>query len=450
MSRPNIIYMNCHDTGRYLQPYGAPVQTPNLQRFAEDAVVFRQAYCMNPTCSPSRAALVTGMAPHNNGMFGLGHIGWKLNDYRQHWVHTLHDAGYSSWFVGNQHVAKGRQQIGYQNFISEPGESESARGVERFFKDAPKEPFYLEVGFGLCHRWAARFPTPLAKHDPRWVQPPPCLPDDPRTRKEFAGFLRLTHELDLHFGVMLQALEDSGLADNTLVICTTDHGIDFPHMKCTLRDDGIGVFLMMRGPKDSAWRGGKVLPALVSQIDVFPTICELAGIEPPEWLQGVSLQPLVDGEAEEVREEIYAEVNYHAAYQPMRCIRTKRWKYVRRYYDHPKKISPNQIPCPSRELWDEHGWRDREEPKEELYDLVFDPGEANNLAADPDHAAIRDDLARRLLAWMKETDDPILQGPIPLEEGCTIAHWDQSECRDGMISAEEWNPVLEADNAGGW
>ncbi len=76
--KPNIIYLNSHDTGRWIQPYGYPVSTPNLQCFAEDAVVFRNAYCMNPTCSPNRAAMLTGQAPHSSGMLGLAHMGWRL------------------------------------------------------------------------------------------------------------------------------------------------------------------------------------------------------------------------------------------------------------------------------------------------------------------------------------------------------------------------------------
>ena len=89
MSRPNILYLHSHDTGRYIEPYGYPVPTPNLQAFAEQGVVFRQAFCGGPTCSPSRAALLTGQAPHSSGMIGLAHMGFKLHDYSQHIVHTL-------------------------------------------------------------------------------------------------------------------------------------------------------------------------------------------------------------------------------------------------------------------------------------------------------------------------------------------------------------------------
>lgn len=445
-NRPNIIYLNSHDTGRWIQPYGYPVSTPNLQRFAEDAVVFRNAFCMNPTCSPSRAALLTGQAPHSSGMLGLAHLGWRLNDTRQHWVHTLHDAGYTSYFTGGQHLApgtEGTQSLGYHHILEASGQRGWAARAATFLQDAPEQPFYLEVGFSDCHRRGQRFPEPLPEDDPRWLRGPACLPDDPRIRREFAGFRQTAADLDRNLGIILSGLESSGLADNTVVIITTDHGIDFPHMKCTLRDDGLGVFLMMRGPRGGAWRGGRVIEGMVSHIDVFPTLCDLVGCERPAWLQGRSLTPLVKGDADEVNEAVFGEINYHAAYQPMRCIRTKRWKYIRRFYRRPTMIPPNQAPCPSRDVWEEQGWLEREEPREELYDLIFDPGESRNLAADPAHADIRDELRKRLEAWMRDTNDPLLDGHIRLVDGGNTVTWDQLSNHGKRMEAEEWNAWLQ-------
>ena len=106
VSRPNILYMNSHDTGRYVQPYGHAVPTPNLQRLAEQGLLFRQAFSAAATCSPSRAALVTGQCPHRNGMVGLAHRNFRLNDDGRHLLHALRKAGYSSTLVGCQHVAR--------------------------------------------------------------------------------------------------------------------------------------------------------------------------------------------------------------------------------------------------------------------------------------------------------------------------------------------------------
>ena len=113
MSRPNILYVHSHDTGRYVQPYGHAVETPNIQRLAEAGIPFRRAFSAAPTCTPSRASLLTGQWAHSAGMMGLAHRGFSLNDLNQHLIHTLRRAGYASALIGVQHVAKEPAQIGY-------------------------------------------------------------------------------------------------------------------------------------------------------------------------------------------------------------------------------------------------------------------------------------------------------------------------------------------------
>ena len=120
---PNIIYIHSHDSGRYLQPYGYAVPTPNLQRLATEGVLFRRAFSAAPTCSPSRAALLTGQCPHSNGMLGLAHRGFSLNDYKKHIVHTLRTKGYRSVLAGLQHVAAQPETIGYDEIISPKSKS---------------------------------------------------------------------------------------------------------------------------------------------------------------------------------------------------------------------------------------------------------------------------------------------------------------------------------------
>lgn len=105
MSLFNVLYLHSHDTGRYIQPYGYGVSTPNLQRFAEDRVLYRHAFCVGPTCSPSRAGLLTGRPPHAVGMFGLAHRGWRLDGYSVTLPARLTRAGYKTAFAGIQHIA---------------------------------------------------------------------------------------------------------------------------------------------------------------------------------------------------------------------------------------------------------------------------------------------------------------------------------------------------------
>jgi N-sulfoglucosamine sulfohydrolase len=428
MTKPNILYIHTHDIGRYVQPYGYAVPTPHIQKLAEEGVLFRQAFCANPTCSASRAALLTGMYPHNNGMTGLAHRGWSLNDYSQHIVHTLRRAGDTTVLSGVQHVAshtqvEAWQTIGYDRCIGNAFEAHT-RAVE-FLESAPEQPFFLSVGFSDTHR---EYEPLNGIDDPRYCRPPDPLPDTPETREDMACFKASARTLDAKMGEVFDALERTGLAENTLVICTTDHGIAFPRMKCTLTEGGIGVMLIMRGA--GGFVGGRVIDSLVSHIDIFPTLCDLLDIEPPDWLQGVSLMPLIRGDVDAVRDEIFAEVNYHAAYEPLRCIRTSRWSYIRRFDGRTRPVLPNCDDGLSKTLWMDAGWAGIPPDEEALYNLIFDPHEAHNLVGNPRVAGVLADLRARLDTWMHDTDDPLLHGPVPAPEGAVVNNVDGISPRD--------------------
>lgn len=412
--RPNILYIHSHDTGRYLQPYGHAVPAPNLQRLAEGGVLFRKAFNAAPTCSPSRASLLTGMCPHSNGMLGLAHRGFAMADYRQHILHTLRPAGYHTELIGLQHIATDPKVIGYDRVQSFQGNrtEDVAPAAAAFLANAPAAPFFLDVGFFETHR---TFRQPGPREDARFCLPPAPIPDTPEAREDIAAFKASARVMDEGVGVVLRALESSGLAANTLVISTTDHGIPFPAMKCNCTDHGMGVSLIARGP--GGFSGGKVVDAMVSHLDLFPTICDLLEIEKPGRLQGASLLPLVRGEAQEIHEEIFAEVNYHAAYEPQRAVRTHRWKYIRRYDGRTHPNLPNCDDGPSKSVWLNDGWRDRAVDAEQLYDLVFDPNETRNAAADPASRAALEEMRGRLQRWMHATVDPILRGPIAAPPG---------------------------------
>ena len=431
--RPNILYLHTHDVGRYVQPYGYAIPTPHLQALAEEGVLFRRAFCANPTCAASRSTLLTGMYPHNNGMTGLAHRGWSLNDYRQHLVHTLRAAGYETVLTGVQHVVSHQrgepwQVIGYDRWL---GDDDAHERAVAFLESAPDEPFFLAVGFSDTHR---EFGPVTDAGDPRYCKPPAPLPDAPETREDMARYMTSAREVDAKMGAVLAALARTGLDETTLVIGTTDHGPAFPRMKCTLTDSGTGVMLILRGP--GGFEGGRVVESMVGHIDIFPTLCEFLEIEPPSWLQGVSLMPLIRGEAESVRDEIFTEVNYHAAYEPMRAIRTPRWKYIRRYDDRQGPVLPNCDDSLSKSLWLEHGWAEMAPEPEMLFDLIFDPNEAHNLVGDPRAQEILVDLRARLDAWMRETDDPLLRGPVPAPPGAVVND------PDGLSPQEPPQPVV--------
>jgi N-sulfoglucosamine sulfohydrolase len=421
---PNILYIHSHDTGRFVQPYGFQVPTPNIQMLADQGVLFREAFCAAPTCSGSRASLLTGLHCHNNGMLGLAHRGWTLNDYGQHWVHALRRGGYRSTLIGEQHISVDPRVIGYDEVV--PIDSSHAEYVAPLtieaLRDAPREPWFMSVGFFETHR---AFFAPTSVRDTLYSLPPSNLPDVVPTRKDVAAFKASARSLDQGIGAVLHALHDLGLVDNTLVLCTTDHGVAFPGAKATLFDRGIGVMMLMRGP--GGFMGGKVVDAPVSHLDVYPTLCELAGVEAPGWLQGSSLMPLVRGESERLHEAIFAETTYHAAYQPHRAARTERWKYIRRFDDYAHPVLANCDDSASKDVLVEAGWAEQVVPVEQLYDLVLDPGEGDNLAADPSRGEALVEMRGRLDAWMRETDDPLLYGPVAPPPGAVVnEQWQRS------------------------
>src|SRR6476469_1393474 len=182
-ARPNILYLHSHDTGRYVQPYGYAVPTPRIQGLAEEGVLFRQAFCAASTCSASRACRRTGQYAHSNGMMGLAHRGWSLNDYRHHMVHTLREqAGYHSVLVGEQHISKRPDIIGYDQVIKldTTRVDDVAPVTVELLRDPPAQPFFMSVGFFETHR---EFFEPL-KHDHFSVRAPAKLHNLPQTRRD--------------------------------------------------------------------------------------------------------------------------------------------------------------------------------------------------------------------------------------------------------------------------
>jgi len=416
-TRPHILYLHSHDTGRYTAPYGHAVHTPNLQKLAERGMLFRQAFTVNPTCSPSRACLLTSRCAHNNGMLGLAHRGSALADPSQTLPAYLREHGYETVLTGVQHVAAHdvpAERYGYSRDLrGEPTPEFTGPGVNdqktvhrtvEFLKgwDAEK-PLFLDVGFFTTHRTG---------NTPEGVQ----WHNTPETRADFADYAVAVSRLDDYMGAVLDALDEAGMSENTLVICTTDHGIAFPHMKCNLTDHGLGVMLTLAGPAGNGQRfdDGRVCDAMVSQIDLFPTVCDTVGLEKPGWLQGVTLSPLAQDASATVRDEVFAEVNYHAAHEPKRAVRTRRYKYIRRVTVREHPVLPNCDPGVSKDLLLEQGWRQRPQEAERLYDLMYDPQEACNRIDDPAYADVAQQMRDKLDRWMRDTNDPALSGTVHL------------------------------------
>lgn len=416
----NILYLHTHDTGRYIEPYGHRVPTPHLMELAKSGFLFRNAYCAAPTCSPSRSALLTGITPHENGMLGLAHRGFQLADYNRHLVRFLNEHNFETVLCGVQHEAPKEEMIGYQRILHDSDAKDDLRNAEKaadYIKNRTSgKPFFLSFGMFNTHR---DFPEISADIHPDYVLPPFPMADTKQNREDMAAYISSAGIVDRCVGQVLEALTEAGLDEETFILFTTDHGIAFPRMKCNLYDTGIGVSLIIRNPKAKSC--GRAIDSLVSQLDVFPTLCDVLGLKKPEWLQGISFLPLMEGEKDSIRNEIYSEVTYHAAYEPMRCIRTERFKLIRFFDHHTRAAVPaNMDDGLSKTFLFSHGYLDEEREKDMLFDLYLDPVERVNLIHDTRYQDIYMDLKTRLDQWMRETKDPLLQGRVPRPKGARI------------------------------
>jgi len=417
---PNILIIICHDLGQQLGSYGDPsLRTSNLDRLAEEGVRFENHFCTTPLCSPSRGSIITGRYPHTNGLIGLAHRGFDLNEGEMTVAHLLKAQGYETHLFGLEHEAREPDivKLGYE-FIHRERPFKCANVtpilVEFLKARAAKEgrPFFAMTGYSEVHR---RFDQEeYTPDDPKEVFIPPYLPDTPEVRLDIAQFHGLIHAVDSCVAEILGTLEEEGLAQNTWVIFTTDHGIAFPRAKSTLYDPGIKTALIMRWPK--GFVGGKVYRELMSNVDLLPTILEAIGAPIRENIEGKSFLALLRGQEYQPREEIFAEKTYHDIYDPIRAIRTKRFKYIRSFEKMPDLPLPSDIRKSLSARSIPQAFKGERAPVE-LYHLEADPNEMNNLAGKDEYAEIEKELSARLTKWLEETEDPILKGPIPAPPG---------------------------------
>ena len=413
----NLIYVHTHDSGRYMQPYGIGTDNPNFMRLARESFMFHQAHCTAPTCSCSRVGMLSGMAPHSSGMFGLAHRGFHMNDYHKHLSHYLHDHGYYTVLSGVQHEAKDDSVLGYDERFTKRSPSSRERDLASleyaldFLRSGRNgdKPFFLAFGMYSTH---------LVYEENRdieedFVLPPPPIVNTQKTRHDFSNYLTSLRTADELLGALLDEVDRLGLRENTVVIYTTDHGVSFPEMKCTLTDAGTGIALFIRHPQIG--RGAS--DAMVSHVDIFPTVCDMLNLPHPDWLQGKSLLPLMKGETDKVNDYVFSEVTYHAAYEPQRGVRSNRMKYIRLFDEDTHKPLVNIGDHEAKDAYLTSKLPHLPRKREFLFDLVADPMERINLVDVPEYREEYEELSRVLHQWMVDTNDPLLRGPIPMEPG---------------------------------
>ncbi len=448
----NILLLIADDHSPIAGCYGNPViKTPNMDSLAATGTLFEHPFCTTPSCSASRSVVLTGLHNHRNGQFGHAHEPANFHTHRRHQSipRILQSHGFSTGVIGKLHVNP--PEVFPWDFVSPGGPDGAARDVwgmaqhaRQFFTENKDKPFYLHVGFSDPHRSSG--PGLFANHrgypnvtkrtyDPADVIVPGFLPDTPEVRTELAEYYEAIDRLDQGVGFLLDALEDSGRAEDTLVIYMSDHGMPFPGAKGSPYDSGLHVPLIIRTPDQS--KRGLRSQALVNWTDILPTVIDWAGVDAADYeTHGSSLLPILEQERPAGRDEIFFSHTFHEIvnYFPFRGIRTRRYKYTKPL--HPELT----MPLPS-DLWKSPTWagvRSRgldkmgrrktqdvlHHAKEELYDIVADPMETNNLTGSSSHAATLKELREKVVNFRRETGDPWLgyferidSPPEPLASG---------------------------------
>jgi N-sulfoglucosamine sulfohydrolase len=414
MNKLNVIMLVPHDLGQHLGCYGIQaVHSENIDRLAAEGVRFQNSFCTAPQCSPSRASIFTGRYPHSNGVMGLTHadFAWDFNPGEKHLSEILHQAGYHTALMDYGHeVRRGKEHQRFDEVLPGGDGIERARHATAFFQrhKQDEQPFFLEIPFDETHRSEYGFEAAPEWRD-KGIYVPPYIVDEAASQEEFAGFQGLVRKLDGAVGLIRQSLEENGLAENTLLIFTSDHGIPFPRAKCSLYDPGLQVPLIL-WQKGASWMVGEVYDQLISNIDYLPTVLDFAGLDLPANVQGRSFAPLLRGGPYKQNEVIFGEMTYHDYYDPRRCLRTRDFKLIVNFTVAPFFMDPSQSWQPKCITVNPPNPSYAYHPPLELYDLNHDPLEFDNLADDPNYASKQRELLDRLSAWMQTTQDPLLEG----------------------------------------
>lgn len=412
---PNIVWLIADDVSPDLGAYGKPVRTPNLDRLAAEGMRFDRMFAQFASCSPSRASFFSGRYP---GSMDAGDMKIPLDDGIDLLPTMLRRAGYYSINAGKLHIG------GYESRSPRPGMllnyPENARpqfdavsevGVveewEALLEARPVDrPFFLSIGYHEAHRGWDPKALEAFPYDPAEVDVPPYLADIPEVREDIASYYSEISYMDRKIGEVLDKLDELGLAENTIVVFFSDHGLPFQRSKTQVYDSGTHVPFLIRWPAKIP--AGGVHTGLRELVDLAPTMCAAAGVEPSAGVQGVSFLVALEDPSAAGKQYVYAERNMHDTDDHIRAVRSERYKYIENAYpEEPMASAFDLIKSPAsramKRLYQEGKLPPEQShafvatrPAVELYDLSADPYELKNLAGEAELADVQQELAKQL------------------------------------------------------
>ena len=429
--RPNVLWLTFEDTSAYeFAAYGNPqARTPNFDRLAEEGILFENASSVAPHCSPARATLISGTHATTYGT-DLHRKAWPVPEDRYYFPRLLREAGY---FTSNN--AKTDYNAAGWNRVKDDVWSEQGKSATYNSDARGGRPFFSVFNSAISHMGRIRSfhldgRRDFGHLDPEGLELPPYVPDCAETRSDYAFHLEGVEDIDRWIGKCLTDLEESGLAEDTVVFVFGDHGGCLPRGKGYPFASGLRVPLAVRVPEK--WRGrcrfdaGSRTADLVGFEDFAATVLTLCGIEPPGHMSGRDFLSRV---ATPKPVQFAFRTNHGVHFDPLRIAFDGRYRYVRCYTPHvPMGLWQGyQWGCPGHLAWtrlhveetlpNEHAWFFREKPREYLFDEAADPWDRTNLADDPDHAEALSRLSAAVDEHMKSTRDLGLFPPSTRKTG---------------------------------
>ena len=465
---PNIVFIIADDLAwDDLGCYGHPnIQTPNIDKLAANGMRFENAFLTTSSCSPSRASIITGKYPHQTNAEQLH---WPLPAEQVTFVEKLKDAGYWTGQAGKWHLGEAVKDRfhkimevpvgGFQ--LQEDGSMETSTnesGCEDWIpilnsRDKTK-PFFLWLAAVDPHRdyKSGIIANPHSLND---VILPPYIPDTKEVRKDFTLYYDEIARLDSFVGDFISELEKQQLTDNTLILFISDNGRPFPREKTTLYDGGIKTPWIVKWP--GKIKPGSTTKSMVSSVDIGATFLKLAGIDNFEESEGLDFTKILFNPNVEIRSSVYAEDHWHDFEDFSRAIRTKKFKYIRNFYpDLPNTPSADALRSLTfrsmQKLRDEENLNSEQmacfispRAEEELYDVINDPFELNNLAEKPEYSQILQELQIEMNKIRLKTNDTIPAKRTPDEFDRETGQPNKYRIRPRPSKAEMWK-VFERKN----
>jgi len=392
--RPNLLWITSEDNGPHLGCYGdGYATTPNLDRLAARSVRYVTVWCNAPVCAPARTAIITGLYPTSLGAEHMRSL-VKLPPGMKLFPQLLREAGY---------YCSNNSKEDYN--VEKPGQVWDESSARAHWRNRqPGQPFFAVFNHVQSHESQVRKRPHRFVHDPAKVRVPAYHPDTPEVRQDWAQYYDTLTEIDTKAGENLRELEEAGLAEDTIVLYYGDNGFGLPRGKRSACNSGLAVPLIVYvppkfrhlAPPDYA-SGGKS-DRLVSFVDFAPTVLSLAGIRPPDYLQGRAFMGPFLAPPPAFLHGFRGRMDERIDF--VRSVRDQRYVYVRNYLPHrvPGQHVTYMFETPTTQVWkrlyDEGQLKPAQtffwqpKPPEELYDLESDPDEVNNLATSRAHQAI--------------------------------------------------------------